>query len=232
MNSVADKDLDLWRAWHRTRAMHDLEALMAHVAPILRTEASKYANVVSPALLDAEAKVIALKAFETYDPARAQLNTHLVESLRKLSRMAYDRQSTVHVPEHQRLAYHQYLRAKADLEDRLGYPPSVEHIADHLGLPVDRLHKVIGTAGKRELVESGEGPSFQAAHDDTESIEFAYHGMTPLQKDIFDYRTGLHGKPELANPAICKALNIPQWKLSAELTTIKAQLERAHATHA
>lgn len=232
MNTNAERDLELWRTWKRTGAPSDLEALMHQMLPLIRAEAQKYANVVPLFVLEAEAKQLAKRAFETYSPAAGtQLNTHVVNQLKKLSRSFYERQSTVRVPEHQRITYNQYRRTAADLEDRLGYKPSIDHIADHMGLPVPKLQKLISNVEKRELLESGEGPSFAHDTDESEKIDLAYHDMTPLQKDVFDYRTGSHGKPELDNPEICARLNIPQWKLSAELVAIRQLLERAKRTH-
>lgn len=232
MTTNADRDLELWRTWKRTQSTPDLEALMRQVMPLIRTEVNRYTGVVSSIVLEAEAKRLAKHAFDTYAPtAGTQLNTHVVNQLQKLKRLVYDRQSTVRVPEHQRLTYNRYRRAMNDLEDRLGAPPTIDHVADHLGLPVPKLQRLVATVEKRELLESGEGPSFGAPHDEREKLELAYHDLTPQQKDIFDYRTGLHGKPELANPEICKRMGIPQWQLSSELVKIRQVLERAKATH-
>lgn len=232
MSLNSDRDLEMWRTWNRTKSMMDLEALMHQMMPVIRNEVSRYSNVVSPMLLEAEAKVLAKKAFETYSPtAGTQLNTHLVNQLQKLKRMVYERQSTARVPEHLRLTYNRYRKAVVDLEDRHGAPPSLDHVADHLGLPHAKLQHLISTVEKRELLESGEGPSFQGHHDDNDKIELAYHDMTQLQRDIFDYRTGSHGKKELPNPEILTKLNLPQWQLSAELVKIRSILQKAQGQH-
>ena len=230
--STADRDLELWRTWKRTGAIADLEALMQQFLPLIRSEAAQYKNVVPENVLLAEGKVLAKHAFDTYAPsASTQLNTHVVWQLKKLRRLFYERQSTVRVPEHLRIQHNQYRRAMSDLEDRLGFRPTMEHVADHLGLTVPKLTHLISTVEKRELLESGEGPTFGHADDDAverDAIERAYHTMTPQQKDVFDYRTGSHGKPELPdNDAIVARVGIPQWKLSEELVAIRKMLERA-----
>jgi len=225
--TAAEQDLALWKTWNRTRASADLEALMHHVGPLIGRETSRFNKVVPPLVLDAKAKELALKAFETFDPNRAQLNTHLVHNLAKISRMAYERQSTLRVPEHQRLTYNRYTRVLVDLENDLGYKPSLALVADHLAIPIKNLKTVIANVEKRELLESGEGPSFAVPTDDSDLIELAYASMTPRQQQVFDYRTGSHGKPRLVNPQIVAKLGIPQWQLSAELTQITALLKRA-----
>lgn len=232
MTITADRDLELWRTWKRTGAIADLEALMRQFMPLIHTEVAQYKNVVPENVLLAEAKVLAKHAFDTYAPtASTQLNTHVVWQLKKLRRLFYERQSTVRVPEHLRIQHNQYRRALTDLEDRLGFRPTLEHVADHLGVPLPKLTHLIATVEKKELLESGEGPTFGHADDDAverDAIERAYHTMTPQQQKIFDYRTGSHGVRELSdNGAIVAAMGIPQWKLSEELVAIRKLLERA-----
>lgn len=229
------KDLELWRQWKKTKSPADLELLMAQVMPVLRREVSRWSNIVPAFVLEAEAKKIALGAFGTFDPNRGvALSTHVTNALQKLSRTAYARQSLVGIPEHQRLTYNKYTRVKAQLEDELGHPPSIDHVADHLGLPPAKLTTLIHNVERKEFMESGEGPTFQA-RDDDDIIHLAYHDMTPQQKRIFELRTGYnpHGPPDphkiKGAPAIRAELNLTQGQLSYELKKIKDLLERAKA---
>lgn len=219
-----DKDLELWRQWKKTGSTHDLEVLFAHMRPLIFREVNKWSSLVSPIVLEAEANKLTLEAFKSYDPSRdTQLSTHVISRLMKLSRTGYAHQSTVSVPEHQRLSYNRLQKIKAELEDKLGYTPSVEHLADHMGMSVAKLNALTANVGKRELLESGEGPAFQKQHDrEAELIELAYSRLTPRQKDIYDYRTGSHGKPALGNPEIMRRLNLTQGVLSYEREKIVA----------
>jgi len=212
------KDLELWRKWKSTQSMHDLEALFLHMRPLLFREVNKWSSLVSPLVLEAEANKHTLEAFKTYDPnAGALLSTHVINKLMKLSRIAYSHQSTVSVPEHQRLSYNRLQRIKAQLEDQLGHTPTIEHLADHMGMSVAKVNALTANVGKRELMESGEGPVFQKQHDrEAELIELAYSKLSPRQKDIYDLRTGSHGKPALGNPEIMKRLSLTQGVLSYE----------------
>lgn len=223
------KDLELWKQWKRTRSTVDLEALVKQVQPLLSSEVMKWASVAPKYVLDNEAKKIAIAAFDTYDANKGVLlSTYLKEQLRKLSRTAYDRQSILKVPEDHRITYNQFTKARAELEDRHGRVPTIERVADHMGLPVSRIQNVIDTVEKRTLMESGEGPTFQEEADDTELVEFAYHEMTPRQKQIFDLRTGSHGKHEAkSDQQILRELNITQGQLSYELPKITALLKKA-----
>lgn len=216
--NTKEKDIELWRQWKRTQSIQDLEALMAHMRPVIFREVNKWSSLVSPLVLEAEAHKLALEAFKTYDPNKdVLLSTHLVNRLMKLSRMGYAHQSTVSVPEHQRLSYNRLQRIKAQLEDELGHTPTMNHLADHMGMSVPKLQQLIANVGKRELLESGEGPTFQRQQDrEGELIELAYSKLTPRQKEIYDFRTGSHGKPQLGNPEIMRRMGLTQGVLSYE----------------
>lgn len=228
-----DQDLILWERWHRSRSQYDLEALMRQMMPVIRNQTQQYARRVAPVVLDAKAKKLALKAFETYDPTRGVLlSTHLVSQLQKLSRDAYEQQSTVSVPEHQRIDFNRINRAKLDLEDDLGRRPTMPELADHLALPIPHIEKIIGNVGRKEFMESGEGPAFQQENDD-DLIHLAYNDMTPLQKRIFEMRTGYNGT-SMPDPRrirkgaeIMHELNITQGQLSYQIQQLDQLLQRA-----
>jgi DNA-directed RNA polymerase specialized sigma subunit len=226
MTTAKEKDIELWKKWHRTRAVADLEALMAQTMPLLRREVGRWSAIAPAFVLEAEAKKLAVKAFENFDPHRGvQLSTHLTNQLQKLSRFAYARQSSVSVPEHHRITFNRYQKVRAQQEDELGHPPKIEHIADRLAMPVSRLQSIVQNVEKKEFLESGEGPAFaQKSEDDL--IHLAYSEMTPQQKRIFEMRTGYNHTPIKDGATIMKELKISQGVLSYEVAKVKTLLER------
>lgn len=228
MDDAKNKDLELWRKWKASQSQADLDALIKQMWPVIRRETARWASIVSPTMLDNEAKLQAIKAFKSYNPmAGAALSTHLTNQLQKLSRTAYARQSTLAVPEQKRLLYNNYNRAYRQLEDLHGRPPSLEDVADHMRLPPAKLQEVVSVVGKKEFMESGEGPSFVQYMDDPEVVDLAYYDMTPLQKKIFEMRTGYGGNAVKSGAGIMHATGLTQGQLSYQLTQIKALLEQA-----
>lgn len=228
MDDTKSRDLELWQQWKRTHSQVDLEALIKQMWPVIRRETQRWANIVSPTMLDNEAKRQAIKAFEKYNPnAGASLSTHLTHQLQKLSRVGYARQSTVSVPEQQRLIFNNYTRAVRQLEDLHGRPPKLEEVADHMRLPPKRLQTVVDLVGKKEFMESGEGPAFAQYMDDPEVVHLAHYDMTPIQKQIFEMRTGYGGNAVKSGAGIMHATGLTQGQLSYQLNQIKALLEKA-----
>lgn len=226
-------DVTLWRRWKETNSQADLERLMRQVMPLIMNEVRKSDRVVSPLVLEAQAKRIALKAFQTYDPGRGVLlSTHVVANLQKLSRTRYEHQSTLSVPEQHRITFNKIQMVHAQMEDELGRRPNIDEIADRLGLPQAHIKKIVGNVARKEFLESGEGPAFQRQSDD-DVIHLAYADMTPLQKRIFEMRTGYNGT-SVPNPAIIrdgagimKELDITQGQLSYQINKLEELLSRA-----
>jgi DNA-directed RNA polymerase sigma subunit (sigma70/sigma32) len=228
MSETKSKDQELWKKWKQTRSPMDLEALMKQMAPVLRRETSRWSSIVPATMLENEAKLLAIKAFESYNPrAGTALSTHLVNQLQKLSRMAYARQSSVSVPEQKRLIFNNYNKIKSQLEDVHGRPPTLDEVADHMRLPPKKLQGVIDLVGKREYMESGDGPSFLMFMDDPEVVHLAFHDMTPQQKRIFEMRTGYGGNAVKSGAGIMHELGLTQGQLSYQLNQIKQLLEKA-----
>lgn len=221
-------DLEAWRTWKQAPSPQNLEALIKRLNPIIQREAGRWSSVVPRYVLENEAKLLTIKACESYNPsAGTALSTHVVNQLQKLSRTAYKNQSTLSVPEQQRLTFNQYNNAVRHLEDLNGSKPSLHDVADYMAIKPKALQAIVENVGKRELIESGEGPAFvQHTHDDV--VHLAYNDMTPLQKRIFELRTGYNDVPVAkSGKAITKALNISQGQLSYQLNAMKPLLERA-----
>jgi hypothetical protein len=131
------------------------------------------------------------------------------------------------VPEQQRLTFNRFNAAQRLLEDLNGKKPSLEETADYLAIKPKQLMRIVENVGRRELMESGEGPQFIKDVDD-DIIHLAFADMTPLQKKIFELRTGYNGVPVASGAQeIMRKLNITQGQLSYQLNAMKALLERA-----
>lgn len=228
-------DVTLWRRWKESGSSNDLERLMAQMMPVISNEVRKSDRVVSKLVLEAQAKQIALAAFKTYDPNRVPpvlLSTHVVANLQKLSRTRYEHQSTLSVPEQHRITFNKIQMVHAQMEDELGRKPNLDEIADRLSLPQAHIKTVIGNVARKEFLESGEGPAFQN-HTDDDVIHLAYSDMTPLQKRIFELRTGYNGtnhadeSKRKDGAEIMKELNISQGQLSYQITQLSDLLARA-----
>ncbi len=222
------QDLTLWRRWKASQSDADLSALIKQLNPVISREVNRWRNVAAIFVLENEAKALTIKALQSYDPNRgAGLATHVTAQLQKLSRTAYENQSTLSVPEAKRLSYNQLMRRRNELTDQIGHVPSLDELADHMRLPPARIQSLMNEVSKRELLESGEGPAFGQYMDDPSTMHLAWYDMTPMQRTIFEHRAGYNGAPRLSGAEIMKKTQLTQGQLSHQLHKITDVLTRA-----
>ena len=228
MNEVKNEDLVLWRKWKGSPTPQNLEALIKQLLPIIKRETSRWGSLVPSYIMENEAKLLAIKACETYNPnAGAALATYVISQLQKLSRTAYKNQSALSVPEQQRLMFNQYNAAQRHLEDLNGKRPTLEETADYLAVKPKKLQFLVENVGRKELIESGEGPAFAKDHSE-DILDLAFADMTPIQQKIFQMRTGYQNTPIAKDSnSIMRQLNLTQGQLSYQLNSMKPLLERA-----
>lgn len=224
----ADKDLAAWRAWKTSPTDANLSALLKQMDPMIQSEVNRWGGVLARPVLETEGRKLAVDAFRTYEANRgAALATHVANSLKKLSRLAYTHQSLARVPENKRLQYHSVELASTHLADQLGRPPSHEELADHLGWSLKYLNQFKTEAARKEYVESGPViPNLQTEeHDDT--VDLVHHDLTHVQKQIMEHLTGFRGAPVLGNVEIMKKLNLTQGQYSYQKRLIEQAFVKA-----
>lgn len=228
MNPLKTSDLELWRQWKKTKSPADLQKLLTQMNPILLREVNKWAPSMSRSFLEAEAKRLAVEAFEGYNPnAGTALSTYVASRLPKLSRVVYATQNTARLSETKNLLFHTYHTATNELRERHGREPTNDELADHLGWAPKKLEQFQRQSQRKEFVESEDHPDVDDAEDHL--VDYIYHDLTPLQKSIFEHSTGYLGKPKLSGAEMMKKLNITQGQLSYQKTLIVQAVSRAKA---
>ena len=222
-----ERDLELWKQWNKTKSSMDLEALIRQLDPLIQSEVNRRAGTLSRPMLLTQAKVLAVKAIQNYEPTKnVKLSTHVTNQLQKLSRVNYAHQNAARIPEHAMLQFHTFNLAKEDLKEEHGRDPTFQEMADQLKWSPKKVEQFQTQFGRSELLESIDTPAemFVAATHDPR-IDYAYHSMSTRQQKIFEYTTGYMGAERLSNAAIIKKLEITQGILSYEKTKIREMLK-------
>lgn len=219
--TVKSRDIELWRAWNKSRSAVDLQALLNQMLPIINNMVGKWAPSLSRSLLEAEAKRLAVGAFKDFDPNKGvALSTFLTARLQKLSRIVYSNQNAARLSETRAVLFHTYQTAMNALRETHGREPSVDELADHLAWSPRKVEQFQRQAGRKEFIESEEHPDYVNDAED-HYADYLYHDLTPLQKKIWEYTTGYGGSPQLTGQQIMKKLNITQGQLSYQKTLIE-----------
>ena len=183
--------------WQKSREPAHLSELLTRYTPLLKHHAQRYYGAdLPPAAIDAEAKQIAIHAFEGYDPSRGvKLSTYVTSHLPKLRRYVITHQNPVRMPEDVSLRVGSYKEAVDDLTHDLGRAPSAQEVADHRSwsLPdVKRLNMLSRGASISELSESVPSAADGARRADI-FIDYLYHELDGDEKRVMEHIYGLHG---------------------------------------
>lgn len=224
-----ERDIELWHQWNKTKSPTDMERLLKELNPLIQAEVNRRAGTLARPLLELQAKTLASKAIQNYDPNRGvRLSTHVTNQLQKLSRVNYAHQNAARIPEHSMLQYHSYNIAKEDFEAEHGREPTSQEMADQLKWSPKKVEQFQTQFGKAELLESRESPTelFVPHHYDPR-IDYVYYSMSPEQQKIFEHSTGYNGAKKLSNREIMNKLNLTQGRLSYQKNKIRKMLEEA-----
>lgn len=224
---MANKDVEYWEKWNRTKSTMDLEKLIKQLNPLIQSEVNKRAGTLARPLLETQAKVLAVKAIRNFDPNRGvKLSTHVTNQLQKLSRVNYAHQNAARIPEHSMLQFHSYNLAQEDFRTDEGRDPTNAEMAETMKWSVKKVEQFQTQFGKPELLESIDSPAdlfVPYKHDPR--LDYAFHSMSPRQQKIFELSTGYNGAAQLSNTKIMAKLSITQGVLSYEKNKIKNMLK-------
>ena len=223
-----DKDVALWKQWNKSKSTSDLSKLLHQVNPLIYTVAQQYAGNIAPAILEAEAKIQAVRAFNTYNPNKGtKLSTHLMNQLKKTSRFAYKHQEIYTVPEDRRIKYHTFNSVKSHLKDKYDRDPTIEELADSLkwsNSEVKRYHN----EDIKELSDSQPIATDSGfyKHQTDPITSYIYNDLAPDEKVLMESITGLNGKSPLSNKEVMRKLNMTQGQFSYAKRKLVNKLKR------
>ena len=142
-SSFKDQDLVLWQQYKTTKSKAALSELLKRMDPVIQATVNKWSGAVSRQALLNEAKMLAVKAFDSYDPSRgAALATHVVSNLSPISRTVYTYQNVARIPENITLKLHSYNTAVENLKATHGREPTTDELHQELGWSAPEINKL------------------------------------------------------------------------------------------
>lgn len=240
---VADDFDSVYSQWKTTHTPETNTAVLKTLQPVIDTAVMSYAGQAASPTIRARAKLMALKALDTYDPNKGNVRTHLLSQLQSLRRLSAQTQNIISIPEQVSLDYSHLNESENELRDRLGRDPSDDELADDTGLSVRRIRKV--RAFNQPVAEGmtvrDVGPD-DAYGGDTASLipgttrtadawfNFVYEDLNPIDKLIADMTLGRHGRKKTSTQEIARRLNITPGAVSQRAAKIQSMLDKQY-TH-
>jgi len=184
-----------------------------------------------------QARLYAADAVKKFDPASGtKLRTWTQSQLQSLQRYRRENQGPVKVPDRASIDAWAIEKSQRELEDSLGFEPSVLQLADHSGLSVKRIAAVRKitrpVAASAQMYDEGESlPDFLG-----EALEYVYGDSDPVDRKIIELTTGYGGSPMLSKKDTAERLGISpaqvtrrSERIGVKLAEMDQQIEKAHA---
>jgi DNA-directed RNA polymerase specialized sigma subunit len=218
-------------AWLGDPSRENLANVVESLKPTINSEVQRYTG--PKPLLRSRAKSLAIKAIQTYDPAKgANLRSWVVTQLQPLARYG-QQMRPMHASEVAIRQAAEVNRRREEMSDDLGRDPTDAELADETGISMRRIRnirkQVKPTVFEGTLTEAKgeEGPSMpgvvESSSMDT-AQQMVYDSLTTRDKAIYDWKTGKHGKPALSNQLIAKRLGVTPALVSQRSRQIAEQI--------
>lgn len=233
IGQLEDSYTEPYQAWRNRPDPQTAGALLKAVTPDIDRGIVAHVGQDNP-LLRSRARQLTLKAFQTYDPGKARLGTHIVNQLQGLKRISRQQSQVLSVPERIYLDQTHLHRQETELTDRLGREPTTQELADYSGISSRRIAKV--RAYKQPLAEGSLMPLhpeedvadyLPAIRSDNQSImEIVYGDLDPINQTILEHSLGLHGRRVLSNKELAAQLRMTPGAVTQRKANIQRMLNQ------
>ena len=228
------QELEWWKEWQKSRNPAPLNSLLKSIDPFLQSYVNKYNSSPLPRpAIESQARLLAVKAFQTYNPKKAALNTHVGHELKHLHRFVIDYQNVGKIPENRGIAISKFKNMKAHLEDELGRPATVIELSERLNWSPAEVGRMQQELRQDLNIVTGapeEGffdYSITGADPKRDIVEFVYYESDPEQKKILEYSFGLGGNPQLTVADMATRLNKTEAQIRNMRKELAAKIQKA-----
>lgn len=203
-----------------------VDQLLAAHKRLIESEAARYAKFVPVHVILAEAYGLAREAAESFNPASGnKFSTHLVNSLKKLSRTSTKYGGILRVPENKQFKIHRMNQAEEELHNELGRNPSLAELAQATGMGLSEISG-LKQSRKREVNVSNLAfsPVFIEGDND-DWVHFVYFDLPQRDKVIMEHKIGFGGKKLMSNDELAAMLHTSPSTISNRVKLITARIE-------
>lgn len=232
----------LYEQWKQNATPELNTKLLGTVQPIIDTAVNSYAGSGASPTVRNRARLMALKALQTYDPQRGAVKTHLLSQMQSLRRLAAKDQNIISIPEQVGLDFQRLAAAENELRDSLSRDPTDDEVADLTGLSTRRIQKI---RQFHQPVSEGMTVAQTAASDDDTTndvasripgdnraadawLNFVYDDLSPTDKLIMDLTLGRNGRRRATTQDIARRLNITPGAVSQRAAKIQNMIDQRY----
>jgi len=231
-----EAEIRAWRDWKKTKNPESFAFLVDKYQRVFNDDYTKRNRgaQIPRSTIGSEQVRLFIGALESYDPARAQLSTHVINNLQHSTRYTRRYQNIARLPDDKSLKVDKILNRSKFLEQFLGRVPTTRELADDMAespAKVKALQRQIESIQKTQHKELAMGADFMSVpvHQTDpimDKLWQMHHELTPEQQGVLEHRFGLFGKPKLDTlPEIADALNMTPARARTVHRQIKEKLD-------
>ena len=206
--SPSAPDADPYAVWAANRTPENMKAVLDDLDTTINSEIQRFSG--PKPLLRSRARVLAVKAVKSFDPAGGtKLRSWVVTQLQPLSR--YNNSlKPISVPEDAARKAYQISKAFERFVDETGRDPTDDELADSVGVSVRRLRKlrtmtpatVNEPTSSEDDDDSTQDLAVYRSNGTQAAVSAVYDALDERDRRIFDLRTGSHGKKQMKGTAV------------------------------
>lgn len=240
---VADAFDTAYSQWQQTRTPESNTAILKTIQPVIDTAVTSYAGQNAHPTIKSRARIMALKALDSYDANKGNVRTHLLSQLQSLRRISAQSQNIISIPEQVGLDFGHMTESENQLRDELGRDPTDDELADATNLSRRRIQKIrafnqpVSEGATMRDVSSEENYGGDVASSvpgatrgEDAWFNFVYDDLSPTDKLIADMTLGRNGRRRTTTQDIARRLNITPGAVSQRAAKIQAMLDKRY-TH-
>jgi RNA polymerase primary sigma factor len=232
MNDLKQNEIDVWKQWKKTKDPIYANQLLTSLDPFLQFNVNRFSSAPLPRpAIESQARLLALKAFETYNPKMGtQLNTHVGHELKHLQRYVLEYQNVGKIPENRGIAISKFKNIKSNLTEDLDREPTVLELSDALDWSpheVERMQSELRadlnvSQGKEEAFFDSQFNMTDQARD---VVEYVYWSSPPKEQKIMEYWFGIGGNPKHTLEETAKKLRMTPDEIKAMSKKIAVKIK-------
>ena len=227
------KELFLWDQWKRQGETPEAaEPLIKAIRPMIYKHGVQgWAGRVPIAkpVIEQKALNLAIKGLRTFNPAKGQLNTHVIGQFQSMNRFVKSRQNVTRITEERIRHIGPVDRAIARLREKLERDPSILEIADEAKIPAETVEKLLQERRDDHLASGAqENPFLDETPQDRLILRLIRYSLTPDEEKVFDYLTGQGGRQLVTSTGdIARREGWADSKVSQLKNSIRKKIEAA-----
>lgn len=236
MNNYLEPEyLEPYNVWKADPSPQNNATMLQTLQPVIDKGMRMYAGESNP-LLQSRARRIALDGLRNYDASRSRLQTHLLNQMQGLRRIARQQSQPILPPERLFQDSQRLRQYEQELQDELGRAPTSAELADRTGLSLAKIERA-----RRMQLGLSEG-SFRDSENNSDALlgvsipgdrrrqdawmKLVYDDLPPLDQQIMELSLGLYGHRKHSNAEIAKKLNRSPGAISQRKSRIQQLLDQ------